>query len=330
MPSGSTVVRLVSSPARAIARVRGVVAWVSVALASSPHALTAQRAPTAAATAPSAQCAKGPVTVPATARILLDDRLTMAEARAEAMRQAMAEAVRTVVGTRIDASQQRVASEAGKGTLTDSYVSIVSGTARGRVVDTKDIVYKVEPEGRVNFLAASLSAVVVCEQGEPDYTFKLTVTTDRPSYLVRADGSADAVIATITSTKNAYLSLFWVTQDSVQLVWPNEHDPDARLMAGVARMVPPARLQKTLKLEPELPPGRTREVDYFLAVATSKPITFDGTKSAASARDAETVWGNLHALNRWLASIPVGSRAIATASFRIESTASDVPPSGER
>lgn len=136
--------------------------------------------------------------------------------------------------------------------------------------------------------------------------------------------ASDEIIATITAGTGAYLTVFGLTDDGVDLLFPNAFIDEVRAEEGVAVEVPSELLRNRagLRLRATLPPGSPRRDEALVVVATRAPLPFAGEPSAEGDDPAAvpTVRVTPAALARWLRAIPVADRAVAEARYEIVRT----------
>lgn len=252
---------------------------------------------------------------------------TPQEARRQAIDRARAEAVRKAIGTQVQAEQRSSTIEAGE-EVVSRFSQVVRTGASGRVVSS-EVLAEQRPErnGEV-FQYVRIRATVQPATGRPDPGFEVTMgLTDEDQTFVDRGGleESDEVIAEIEVTKDAYLTLFSVTADTLQVIWPNALSRDTFVPAETTVEFPPPSLRaRGLHLRVNVPDGRGRVTERLVAVATKQKVPFrevpeyqieEGRLTAAQA--------SVEALNRWLVDIPLRQRAVASATY-------DVVRAGER
>jgi hypothetical protein len=250
--------------------------------------------------------------------VLVVDQMTLAQARRAGVDQALAEAVRQVVGTKIDAMEQRMAKD-GAG-MEDRFLSVVQSNAAGRVIDyrvvAEGLVAVPDAEGRpLNRFRGRVSALVAEEQGKVDAGFKVTVEVNRPSLL-----TGEELVSTITSTRDGYLTLFIVTDDTAQVILPSQFAMDNRVSAGTPRPFPNQRERAmTLSLIMELPPGVAKASETVVAVVTKSNVLYPGVarRKRTDLNEVPTIFASVNELQEWLVGIPLDERAVGFAAYEI-------------
>lgn len=267
---------------------------MAIASGAAPAVVTAQRV------------AMAGDTVTVEYRALLTPDLTQADARRRAIEGALAEAVRRVAGVQVHSGTLAVTEERA-GQLRDDFVSVVQLEASGRVVDyqilDEDWVTTRHPElGAQVYLRLRLRAVVAHEVGRPDAAFRLDLTANQPSLTVRSNRAPDndELVVAVTASRASNLALFSVADDSVVALFPNEYVPRTPLSPGVSQQFPEDEWRNQgLRLRASLPEGRDARREVIMAVATRGDVPpFHGTTALE--------------LQRWLVSIPLEQRALAT------------------
>lgn len=257
-------------------------------------------------------------TVEVTYRVLLSQQ-SLAEARQQAIRRAQAEAVRQVVGTQVQADETSIRQET-ETTLVERYDQFIRTGAAGRVTDYTVLEEGVEERGQQTYYRVRVRAAVVPETGQPDPGFSVRLALNDQLFFDRGRPAAsDEIIATVEATKDAYLTLFSITADTLQVIWPNAIVEEAVAPANAPVQFPPPDLRaQGLRLRAEVPPERQRATERLLVVATKSMIPFRPTPAFDVTDGAlKTVQANVQALNRWLVNIPLGQRAIATVAYEV-------------
>jgi hypothetical protein len=260
-------------------------------------------------------------TVTITERVLVTGDLTPADAKRQALEHALAEAVRRVGGVRVQAAQLGVDEDRG-GRTRDSFLSVVQLDAAGRATD-----YRVLSDRFVTEQHAALGAqvyyelralvTVARETGSVDAGFTVNVVLNDALFF-DAGGSLqgnDELVATITPSQDAWLTVFDITGDSAQLLLPNAVMSDARAV-GRRPLELPSRdwRDRGVHFRASLSPGETARRELLMVVATRSPVTFPLAPSTDAGAPAAVP---LMAIQRWLVTIPLGQRAIAFAAYEV-------------
>ena len=296
-----------AAPRQALLRTAARLAFGIAALGSAP--LTAQ--------------SRGAVavdTVTVTQRVLVAGDVTPAEAKRQAIERALAEAVRRVSGVRVQATQLGVG-EDRNGRVRDSFLSVVQLDASGRATD-----YRVLDERFVNERHPALGAqlyfelralvTVASEHGTSDPGFTVAMSLNDALFFDMGASLErnDEVIATITSSQPAWLTVFGVTGDSAQLLLPNAFMTDGHVTAGRSVELPPREWRdRGVHFRASLPPQEKSRHELIVAVATRSPVAFPPSPSNDGAA-ASFPW---MAVQRWLVTIPLDQRAMAFAAYEV-------------
>lgn len=259
-------------------------------------------------------------TVEASYEVYAEDK-TPREARRLAIDRAQAEAVRKAIGTQVQAERQLATIETGE-EVVRRFSQVVRTGAAGRVVDyevLEDV--RVERSGRL-FHRVRIRATVRPATGRPDPGFRVELRLDAEdrTYVARDRlEESDELIATIEVTEDAHVTLFNVTPDTLQVIWPNPLSEDTFVPAGTSVEFPPPGLRaRGLHLRADVPEGEERVTERLVAVATKQEVPFrEVPEYRIEGRSLATARASLQALNRWLVDIPLGQRAIASVTYDV-------------
>ena len=260
-------------------------------------------------------------TVTVTQRVLVTGDMTPAEAKRQAVEKALAEAVRRIAGVRVQAAQLGVDEDRG-GRTRDSFLSVVQLDAAGRATD-----YRVIDDRFVTERHAALGAqvyyelralvTVAPEAGAPDPGFSVAVALNDALFFDTGAGleGNDELIATITPSRDAWLTVFDVTGDSAQLLLPNAVMSDTRAPGGRPFELPSREWRdRGVHFRASLPPQESARRELLVVVATRDRIAFP-TEKPSDAAAASPI--SLMAIQRWLVTIPLEQRAIAFAMYEV-------------
>ncbi len=246
---------------------------------------------------------------------------TPKEARRQAVDRARAEAVRKAIGTQVQAERRSSTIETGE-EVVSRFSQVVRTGASGRVVDSK-VLEERRPErnGEV-FQYVRIQARVQPATGRPDPGFEVNMglTDEDQTFVARGNlEGSDEVVAEIEVTKDAYLTLFSVTPDTLQVIWPNPLSQDTFVPAGTTIQFPPPDLRaRGLHLRVDVPEDRRQITERLVAVATKKKVTFQEMPEQHIENGVlATAQASLQALNRWLVDIPLGQRAVQSVTYDV-------------
>jgi hypothetical protein len=242
-------------------------------------------------------------------------------ARELAIRRAQAEAVRRVVGTEVQA--ERVSSSVQSGAeRVERFAQIVRTGASGRVINSEVLAAETTEQGGNLFYEVRIRATVVPEQGQSDPSFGVDISLNQQDrvYLDRGRrAESQQIVASFETTKDAYLTVFSVTPDTMQVVWPNSRLPETYVPADSTVEFPPPDLRRLgLRWRVQVPRGQEEVTERIVVVATKKKIPFEPIPDyEVTSGRLETVGATVEALNRWLVEIPLNQRAVSTATYTI-------------
>lgn len=227
--------------------------------------------------------------------------------QSEAVKRARADALNQA-GIVVSASSFRVQSEDNK-SLNDYYSQFTEATSRGIITDEKNIkisdpvrVTKSADKGERLFqIDASLDAFVVVPEGNTDPGFTVQVRTDRTTYR-----ESEPVSLAITSSKNGYITIFHVKNDTIQIPFPNGLSKDNRVSAG-KKFIFPSDYELYLTVEG----AEKTSVEEFIVVATKEDIPIVDIGDAKIVGDQLILPKlSLTELSRWLSKIPLDIRTM--------------------
>ena len=175
------------------------------------------------------------------------------------------------------------------------------------------------PGGELRF-EVRLLATVARDVGAPDPAFRVEATLNDALFFVEgAEPAGNAeVVVTASATRDAWLTVLAIADDSVQVLFPNALVGEVRASAGAPVEVPDAGWRSQgLRLRATLPAGRSRRREVVAVVATRDPVPPPApgrTTNDAGAADPSI---SLLELQRWLVSIPADRRAVSFAAFEV-------------
>jgi hypothetical protein len=260
-------------------------------------------------------------TITVTQRVLVAGDVTPAEAKRQAVERALAEAVRRVSGVRVQAAQLGVG-EDRNGRVNDSFLSVVQLDAAGRATDYRILDERYHTErhpslGAQLYLEVRALVTVATELGAVDPGFKVSLSLNDALFF-DAGGSLegnDEVIATITSSQDAWLTVFGVVGDSAQRLLPNVVMTDHRALRGTAVELPSREWRdRGVHFRASLPPNETARRELIVVIATRKPVDFPVPTPSV---DAASPSFSMMEIQKWLVTIPLDQRAIAFAAYEV-------------
>lgn len=240
-------------------------------------------------------------------RITLTDELTPAAAKRRALEEAMAEAVRRVVGVRVRSTAISTTTETSAGYSSD-YRSIVQLDAVGRAVDVQLQRETWETVDDAVRYRGTWAITVEREVGTPDPGFTLDLAVPRTVLDAPSEDPArnDELVATVTSSRSASLVLASIVDDSVLALLPNAYTGTVVLApATMTDLPPPDWRARGLRFRVTRPAGGALRDELLVAVAVTGTDVppFTG--------------GTLLEFQRWLVGIPLDRRAVAFAPYTV-------------
>jgi len=244
------------------------------------------------------------------------------KAREMAIKRAQAEAVRRVVGTKVQAERVSSSVESGQERV-ERFSQIVRTGASGRVVESEVLQGKTTERGGNLFYKVRIRATVVPEQGRSDPSFEIDVSLNDPDrvYLDRGlPSESQEIVASFDVTKDAYLTLFSVTPDTLRVLWPNSRLPETFVPADSTVEFPPPNLRNLgLRWRVQVPEGQQSVTERIVVVATKKKIPFQPIPDyEVTSGRLKTTGATVEALNRWLVEIPLDQRSLGTATYTVK------------
>jgi hypothetical protein len=207
-------------------------------------------------------------------------------------------------GITLQATEIRLKEES-KLQVVDMYGSFAQSTARGIIIDERNLAYSSQfvtvdklslPE-----VTASLDALVEIPKGEPDQTFEVSFTSDKKTYY-----EGEELQMKVQSSKDGYLSIFQIKNDTCFILHPHPLLPvtyDNKIAADTKILIPPKDKPYSWELNLEGGNGE-RAVEFLIAVVTKEEIPIGG-------RFNKKEYFSLKEFNNWLVNISVDQRSSA-------------------
>jgi Domain of unknown function (DUF4384) len=246
--------------------------------------------------------------------------VTMHEAERKALDDAFAKAIVRIAGIRLQSESFLSKSEdmepgARESRFVESFSVINRSVSYGRIVSHAILLNEIEetpfPDGsRLRRVHLKVQADVVKETGEIDQSFQVTLELNKDDLAVDGEsGQSDELIITVTCTKDGYLTLFGVSDDTVRVLFPNVLMNDSRIRQNEPFLFPSDDLRREgIHLRGTLPSGRTKTTEAVLAVVTKDSIAFQGGAKSGAQGTIPTYQVALEELNKWLCFIPPNKR----------------------
>ena len=230
------------------------------------------------------------------------------EARSRAIRKVRLEAIEKLCGVNIQsASLVKDFILSGDFVSSTSFGQIVSeNILKEEVIITQEqinhpptLVYHVEME-----------IAVQCESGEPDLTFRLSVQTNKKTFV-----SGEELILNLQSTSDCYLTILNYTADEkVSIIMPSSIFPDNFLPAQQPLEIP-SRSQRAQGIQLRMQPlsGQEKSTEIIQIIATKQKIDFlENLETKEEMNGGLNLSIAMDKLLRWITSIPVQQRTQAT------------------
>lgn len=253
-------------------------------------------------------------------RELYASNKTLDEARRQAIERAQAEAVRRAIGTQVQAERRSTTIERGE-EVVSRFSQVVRTGASGRVVESEVLAEELRERDGNRFQYVRIRATVQPATGQPDPGFEVNLRlTDEDQTFVAHDRreESDEIIAEIEVTKDAYLTLFNVTPDTLQVIWPNPYSTDTFVSGGSTVQFPSEKQRRVYRLRAEVPEDRDQITERMVAVATKQRVPFrEIPKRRIEDGVLKTAQASVQALNRWLVDIPLGQRALHSVTYDV-------------
>ena len=229
------------------------------------------------------------------------------EMRKQALNRARSDALKKA-GVVMKATDVLLKSESNQ-TLTDFFTQFAESYSLGYILDERGVkishpiptsdssndlntVYRIE---------AQLEALIAIQHGEPDPGFEVRLTTNREAY-----EEDEPVNLTINTTRDGFLTLFSIENDSLTLLFPNSLNPNNNIKANKSFNFPPGDLF-SLRLKPVA--GRTKSEITFVAIISRDEVPFtqaDDTRFEGNRLKLQQALLKNYA--KWLYKIPADRR----------------------
>lgn len=256
-----------------------------------------------------------------TYRVYSEDKAPR-KARELAIKRAQAEAVRRVVGTQVQAERVNSSVQSGEERV-ERFAQIVRTGASGRVVDSEVLEATTERRDGRLFYKVRIRATVVPEQGQPDPSFDVGVSLNEKDRVYLDRGTREEsqeIVASFRPSKDAYLTVFNVTPDTMRMVWPNSRLPDTFVPADSTVEFPPPDMRRLgLRWRVQVPTSQEEVTERIVVVATKKKVPFQPVPNyEVTDGQLKTAGASIEALNRWLVEIPLDQRTVTTATYTVK------------
>lgn len=232
----------------------------------------------------------------------------IARMQTDAVKRARADALNQA-GIVVSASSYRLQSESNKA-MNDYYSQFTEATSRGIITSERNISISdpvrltgsTKGTDKVFQVTAELEAYVVIPEGTTDPAYTVSVKTSRTSYR-----ESEPVLLEITATKDSYITIINVKNDSIQVPLPN-----VLLKENAVKAKKPFLFPNGFELYLTVDAGEESNTEEFIIVATKEPVPVMKRENGAII-GGELVLPKLTMteLSQWLASIPLNQRCTA-------------------
>jgi hypothetical protein len=239
----------------------------------------------------------------------------IAEMKTKALINARANALKEV-GIIINTSELSIKSESNKN-LTDFYTQFAESNTHGLIIEERNVKYgrvtpidSAEDENTVYKIDVEIEALVAVSKDEPDEGFKVILESNREVY-----EEGEPVILTVNSSRDGFLTIFDVYNDTLNVLYPNATDKNDTIKANISFIFPTTEAYSiTLKTIA----GRKSSEETFIAVVTKEYEPFPNInemiiegKYLKLKRDVLTTYA------KWLYDIPMNKRSADTKVIRV-------------
>lgn len=259
-------------------------------------------------------------------RAMFTEEMSLRDIRAKALTQALNAAVTEALGRRLTAMTEVTTMESGESVVSETFTEIVREAAGG-IVTRHDVLEESWVSGQP-FTPGAVYRVAVRASVRKDpsasrSSFIFAARANQSRFVDRGTPErSDEVVLTVDASEDVFLTVFVVTEDSAQVIFPNVFMPRIQVRAGVPTEVPSQgqRLQAGIRLRVELPPNLRSRTERLVVVGTKQFIPYRGVAERRSTEDAAEVpliRATLDAVVSWLLDIPASERAIADVAYQI-------------
>lgn len=252
--------------------------------------------------------------------------ITPEEARQKAITNARNEAIKQAVGVQVSEDITRTVTEDmvnNESTIYDNFSKLSRSTSFGKIIREepliKDEIALLDGTPVYNI---KLKALVVKEEGNPDYGFEVKIKMDKDVFFSSAARQSDEIKFNIWASKDCYIYLFnLMSNDSVQLIIPNQYiSNNNKYINGAEKQEFERELENNnISFIASLPPGKDRVTEALYVVALKEKIDFFPADEDASATGImSTSQTAMTDIQNWLMKIPRNLRTEQLKAFQIK------------
>jgi len=258
-------------------------------------------------------------------RAMFTEEMSLRDIRAKALSHALHNAVSEALGRRLTAMTEVTTQENAEG-VSETFAEIVREAAQG-IVTSHSIIEEVWESGQAftpgSTYRVAVRATVRRDPASAPPGFRFAVKANQSRFIDRGTPeSSDELILTVDADEEVYLTIFLVTSDSVEVLFPNQFMPRVRARAGQKTELPSMaqRQQGGIHLRTVLPDGVARRQERLVVVASKRFFPYAGVAERRVTEDAGEVpliRASLDALLDWLLDIPASERALGDVAYEI-------------
>lgn len=254
----------------------------------------------------------------------MNDELTPNEVRRRALNSAFSDAIAQAMGRRV-ASMVEYSTEERGASVQERFSRLIRELSSGVVTQHTVLNERWEdpPDGSVNRrYRVEIKALVRRDPSAGLTPFDLSVATTGARFTARPSvEQSDEVVLKVRSGADAWLTVFLVTDDSVEVLFPNQFVPNLRIAHDVPVEVPSVQQRRVmgLRLRAALPEGSASRSERITVVATRDPVRFAGptVRDKSDVYRVPTIRDTFDALAKWLLAIPPNDRAVADVLYEV-------------
>lgn len=248
--------------------------------------------------------------------------ISVDQAKKKALDDARSEAIKQVVGVRVSEETFRNVSEVITGDNASQFNDLFSKFNRtssyGKIVE-ESVIYKSELEGDYPRYTAYLRARVVEEKGIPDPAFTAEIVIGNSILYDRGSlDKNDKLMFKLWASTDSYLYLFNIlSNDSVQLILPNEFIPDNSFITSKSEQIFEKKIKNTGMTFPVmLPEGKESVTEGLMLIALKEKVDFV-SPNLSPGGIISTYKAAITDIMNWLVGIPLEKRTESFQSFEI-------------
>jgi len=184
----------------------------------------------------------------------------------------------------------------GQEYLFDSFRTFSNQIVNGKIIGEKEPQFNRDN----NTLHLKYEALIVKEKNNIDQTFEIECASNRKGYVYEED-----IKFTVESSKDSYLTIFSVRDDSISVIFPNDYwNEGSSLSAFIERPIPNEQEEKIGSFYAVSDANGSDYSELLIFVATLDSIQFGLPRKEVQIYNKS--WMDL---NKWLLKIPRNKRA---------------------